>query len=344
LAEMTKTPYTKVMLHALIPACLYFAGIFLTIDLRAEKEGLTPLGASIEKGRLSFERGATCLVPLASIVGALLIGFSPMKSALFGIVSLTVIWMIRREKRMTVVDLLAALESGATTMVPVALACACAGIIVGFISLTGLGVKMSAMVSILGVHKLVALVLAMIVCLILGMGMPVAAAYILASATVGGMLVRVGVPLIQAHLFILYFATISAITPPVALAAYAAAGIADADPNAVGWQASKLALSGFIVPFMFIYGPSLMGIGAPARILQAAATSFLGVFCLSIVVEGWFRGPVPIFERILFLGGALLLIDTGLATDIAGLALIVVLLGRRLLRKDASLERTPGTL
>ncbi|NPV71031.1 MAG: TRAP transporter fused permease subunit [Firmicutes bacterium] len=336
LAEMTKTPYSKVMLNALIPACLYFLGIFITIDLRAEKEGLKPLGDSVKDINLSLWKAATCLIPLGSIVRALLIGYSPMKSALFGMISLTVIWVLRPENRLTLVDFLAALERGATVMAPVALACATAGIVVGFISLTGLGVKLSAMVSIMGVSKIYALMLAMIVCLILGMGMPVAAAYILAASTVGGMLIRVGVPIIQAHLFILYFATISAITPPVALAAYAAAGIADADPNAVGWQACKLALSGFIVPYMFVYGPSLLSIGAPVRIVQAAITSAIGVFCLSVVVEGWFRGRMSAPERALFFLGALLLIDAGMVTDLAGLVVIAVLLTRRFVKRSAA--------
>lgn len=331
LAEMTKTPYSQVMLHALIPACLYFLGVFITIDLQAEKAGLKPLADCVKGTEFNPWKAATCLVPLVTVVVALLVGYSPMKSALFGTVALTVIWALRPTKRLTLRDFLASLERGATVMVPVALACATAGIIVGFIGLTGLGVKLSAMVGVWGTSRIYALVLAMIVCLILGMGMPVAAAYILAASTVGGMLIRVGIPMIAAHLFILYFATISAITPPVALAAYAAAGIAGADPNAVGWQACKLALSGFIVPYMFVYGPSLLCLGTPLEIIQALITSIVGVFCLSVVVEGWFKGRVSLFERVLFLVSALALIHVGGVTDLVGLALIAGLLIRRFL-------------
>jgi TRAP transporter 4TM/12TM fusion protein len=332
LAEMTKTSYSQVMLHALIPACLYFLGIFITIDLQADKQKMKPMTEiTDQKEGLDFWRASTCLVPLGTIVLALILGYSPMKSALLGTVTLTVIWVLRPFERLTLRDLLAALERGATVMVPVALACASAGIIVGFIGLTGIGVKLSAMVGIWGTQKAYALILAMLVSIILGMGVPVASAYILAVSTVGGMLIRVGIPMVQAHLFLLYFATISAITPPVALGAYAAAGIAGADPNATGWQACKLALSGFIVPYMFVYGPSLLCLGTSLEIIQALVTSVIGVFCLSVVVVGWFRGKVSLLERVLFSASALTLIHTGGITDLIGLAIVGALLAKRLL-------------
>ncbi len=168
LAEMTKTSYSQVMLHALIPACLYFLGIFITIDLQADKQKMKPMTEiTDQKEGLDFWRASTCLVPLGTIVLALILGYSPMKSALLGTVTLTVIWVLRPFERLTLRDLLAALERGATVMVPVALACASAGIIVGFIGLTGIGVKLSAMVGIWGTQKAYALILAMLVSIIL---------------------------------------------------------------------------------------------------------------------------------------------------------------------------------
>ncbi|NLC14853.1 MAG: TRAP transporter fused permease subunit [Firmicutes bacterium] len=331
LAEMTKTPYSKIMVHAVIPACLYFLGIFITIDLQASRKRIRPLAETTDKGEhLDLWMAATCILPLVVIIVALLIGYSPMRSAFFAIAILTVLWALRPSNRLTFRDLMAALERGATTMIPVALACASAGIIVGFIGLTGIGVKLSAMVSIWGTHQIVALILAMLVSIVLGMGVPVASAYILSVSTVGGMLIRTGVPMFQAHLFLLYFATISAITPPVALGAYAAAGIAGADPNRTGWQACKLALSGFIVPYMFVHGPALLCMGTPAQIIQAAATAVFGVFCLSITVEGWFRGQVSLIERALLMVAALGLLHAGGFTDLIGIVIGGAVLIRRL--------------
>ena len=179
----------------MIPACLYFLGIFMTIDLQASRKRIRPLVETTDKGEhLDLWMAATCILPLVVIIVALLIGYSPMRSAFFAIAILTVLWALRPSNRLTFRDLMAALERGATTMIPVALACASAGIIVGFIGLTGIGVKLSAMVSIWGTHQIVALILAMLVSIVLGMGVPVASAHILSVSTVGGMLIRTEFP------------------------------------------------------------------------------------------------------------------------------------------------------
>ena len=209
-------------------------------------------------------------------------------------------------------------------MLPVAAACACAGIVVGIINLTGLGLKFTSLILFIAGDSLApALIFTMIAGIILGMGLPTTAAYIVQAALLIPALIKLGVPVIAAHLFVFYFAIISAITPPVAMAVYAAAGISGSNIWKTGISALKIGATGFIVPFMFVYGPSLLIIGKPVSIVTTILSASIGVVLLSAGLMGWFLREAKGMERVMLIGGALFLIKPGLETDLIGLVLLV---------------------
>ncbi len=234
-----------------------------------------------------------------------------------------------------------ALEAGARNTVAVALSCASAGIVIGVIFLTGLGLEFTNVVlAAAASHMLLALLLTMMAGIVLGMGMPTAPAYIMQTALLVPALVRLGVPLESAHLFVFYFAILSAITPPVALAVYAANGISRADLWESSVAALRLGATGFIIPFMFVFGPALLLIGSPQEILLATLTAGAGVTCLAAGLFGYLVRPVSTWERALLLGAALILIKQGPATDAVGAIMAGTVLVRQLVA--ARSERRPS--
>jgi TRAP transporter 4TM/12TM fusion protein len=234
------------------------------------------------------------------------------------------ITFFKKETRMGRKRILDTLADGAIKATQVAAVCACAGIIIGITALTGVGLKISSiLIDLGGVSILLSLFLAMVISLILGMGLPTTAAYIICAAVVAPSLIKLGLPPLGAHLFIFYFSCISAITPPVAVAAYVAAGIARANPVLVGFTACRLALAAFIVPYMFIFGPSLLFEGNLPSVIWAAVTAIIGVTALAAGAERWFMGkPTSWLQTILLLAAALLLIKPGLTTDVIGFCLL----------------------
>ncbi|CAK7054964.1 MAG: hypothetical protein DELT_01176 [Desulfovibrio sp.] len=326
LAEMTRTPYGEVMLYALVPAILYYVGVFVSVHLRALKDNLKPTTIEFTLDKKVFTwMGINAVVPIAVLLGNIIAGFSPMRSATLAIGSLILIWIIRPNNRMTLKNFLDALESGAKSMIPVSVACAAAGIVVGFVSLTGLGTKIAILVTYFQSYTILVLIMSMVTCIILGMGLPVAASYVIAAVTLGGVFIKTGIPLVPGHLFLMYFATLSAITPPVALASYAAAGIADAHPDKTGWAALRLALPGFIVPFAFVFGPALMLIGTPAEIANAVFTAVLGIIALAVATEGWMFTEASWLERGIFAIIAIMLISVEPISSYIGLAVFAIL-------------------
>jgi TRAP transporter 4TM/12TM fusion protein len=235
-----------------------------------------------------------------------------------------VVTFFRKSTRMGSKRILDTLADGAIKATQVAAVCACAGIIIGIVALTGVGLKISAiLIDLGGVSILFSLLLAMVISLILGMGLPTTAAYIICAAIVAPSLIKLGLPPLGAHLFIFYFGCISAITPPVAVAAYVAAGIARASPVKVGYTACRLGLAAFIVPYMFVYGPALLIEGGFYSIVWATITAIVGVVALAAGAERWFMGkPTSWLQTILLLAAALLLIKPGLTTDLIGFGLL----------------------
>lgn len=326
IAEFTGVSYIKVALAAIIPALLYYISVGFMVHFEAQRIGLVGLPKSeLPSLKKTFVEGVQFLIPLIILVYLLLKGYSPMKAGLYGILSTIVVSYVRQNTRLTPAKIISALESGAKGAVEVAIACATAGIVIGVLTLTGLGMRFNAVIlAIAGDNLLLTLFLTMCTSIILGMGLPTVAAYIIQAALTVPALVNLGVEPLAAHMFIFYFAIISAITPPVALAAYAAGGIAGSDPMKTAFQACKLGIAAFIVPYMFVYAPSLLAIGEPDRIALAAVTALIGVVALAAASVGYFIRKANIIERIIFLGAALTLIKPGLTTDFIGLGLFAL--------------------
>ena len=323
MAEYLEIGYGSVALSASLPAFLYYLCLMLLVDAEAQKLGLKGLPASdLPSLWPTLKDGAHHLLPLAVIIAYIFQGHSPMQAAFMAILMVTVLAFLRSSERIRVSQFFVALERGADAAVPIAAACAAAGIIVGMISLTGLGSTLSTMlVSFSGGSKFAALVLVMLVAIILGCGMPPAAVYIIMAALTVPSLTRLGFEPLSAHFFAFYFSCVGAITPPVALASYAAAGISGASPVQTGVAAFRMGLIAFIIPFMFAYSPALLGKGTPMEVIVAFTTAIAGVLCFSVAVHGHWRRPLSFSSRVLFVLAALALLKPGIWTDLIGIAL-----------------------
>lgn len=330
MAEMIEVPYWKICIAAFLPAVLYYVSVSAQVYLRADRLGLEGLPKDeLPKAGPTLKKGWYLLVPLVSLVIMLVaLQWSPMKSGIWTViitVALSCFNYYLRERRFPWKELVKALELGGKTLVPVATACGAAGIVIGVVSLTGIGVRFSQVVIDLAHGSLpLTLLYTMMACIVLGMGLPTTAAYIITAVLGAPALISLGVQPVAAHLFVLYFACLSFITPPVALSAYAAAGIANANPMKTGWSAWKLGMAGFIVPFMFVYNRALLLEGQWYALLLVVCTSILGVFALAVAIEGWLRRPLPWWCRGAAFLAALLLIVPGWATDLGGLALMAL--------------------
>jgi TRAP transporter 4TM/12TM fusion protein len=326
LATWTNIPYLQVALAALIPAVLYYVARLAAIHFRAGLMGIEPAGTETREPVLDRLH---LLAPLAFIIAFLAMGRSPMRAAFWGVASALALAAARRATRPSLTGLRELIERAGRGAVQVAAACAAAGIVGGVASLTGIGLRMSELIITLSQGNVLgALVLTALGSIVLGMGLPTTAAYVVLAALGAPALVQLGVPLIAAHLFIFYFGCISNVTPPVSLAAFAAAGIAGSAPMRTAVAASVLAGAGFIVPFMFVYGTELLLIGPPAGIALATVTAIVGVVSLAAGVIGYARRPLAAWERVLALAGALTLINTGAVTDAAGLVMVSVVFFR----------------
>jgi len=326
MAEMIGTSYTTIALAAIIPSVLYYISVFFMVHFEAVKKDVSSLDESeIPDLKGTWGMNWHTLLSVIVLVGALAMGYSAVRSALLGTVTAFVCSFFRKHTRITPKKLYDALVSSAEGVVTVAIACACAGIIIGAVSLTGLGLKLSSLIiAASGGHLLLALLLTFVALFILGMGMPTAAAYIMVATLVAPGLQEMGLPEVAAHMFCLYGAVLSAITPPVALAAYAAAGIAKDNPIKIGFTACKFGIVAFIVPFFFSYQPALLWIGELSEILTVFATSVIGVIVLSMGIQGYGRYPMSKIMRILAVGGSLLMIYPGAVTDLIGFVLILI--------------------
>ena len=325
MSEFTGIPYITICLYAMIPALLYYLSLFMSIHFEAGRMGLKGIPKeelpSLKKTMLS--RGHL-FIPLGVIVYMMIAGYTPMYACIYSTVAVLILANLRKETRMGFWTILRALEESAKNTLGVAAACACAGIVIGVINLTGIGLKFTSFVLFIAGDSLIpALVLTMIAGIILGMGMPTTPAYIVQAALLIPALIKLGVMNVAAHMFVFYFSTISAITPPVAMAVYAAAGIGGAALWPTGLWAMRIAATGFIVPFMFVYGPSLLFIGSAFDILTSAVSASFGVIALAASMMGWFIKKVSLWERAILIVAALLLIKPGLYTDAVGYVLLL---------------------
>jgi TRAP transporter 4TM/12TM fusion protein len=347
MAEFLGISYLKVAMYALLPALLYYFAVFMSVHFEAKRTGMRglPRAELPRLGKVLKERGHLFL-PLAIIIGVLMAGYSAPFAALCGIASTIPAALLRSTTRgyVRLGNIVEALEAGARNTVTVALACACAGIVIGVIFLTGLGLEFTSLVLAAAAnHMIVALLLTMVAGIILGMGMPTAPAYIMQTALLVPALVKLGVLVEAAHMFVFYFAILSAITPPVALAVYAANGISRAQLWDSSLAAMRLGLTGYIIPFMFVFGPPLLLIGSPSEIALAAVTATVGVVCLAAGLFGYLVRPTTGWQRVLLLAAAIVLIKPGIMTDLIGAGLAGTVLAVQLIsarRREGAREAT----
>jgi TRAP transporter 4TM/12TM fusion protein len=330
MAQFLGISYWDIVVAAAIPATLYFISIVAMVHFRAGKRGIQSLTneTAPKVGRV-LKDGWHLLLPIITLVVFLALGYSAVKAVFWSIVIMVAVsWIGKPEYRMTPKRILHALIDGGLGAVEVAAACACSGLVIGVIGITGIGLAFSSFVISLSQGILpLALVLTMIGSIILGMGVPTTAQYIITSTLAAPALYQMGVPLMSAHLFCLYFGVLADVTPPVALATYAAAGIAGSNAMKTGFTALITAMAGFVVPYMFIYNPHLLFQGNILQIGLAFVTALMGIIGLSAGVQGYYIAPLSLIERLALLAVPFLLIVPNVATDIAGLAILVGVYG-----------------
>ncbi len=329
MAELTGIDYIDILVAAVVPALLFYLGVFaqvhfgaIRIDAEGVEEARSPLVQTLKQGGHHF-------IPVVVLVVLLVMGWSPISAAGVGLVVAVAVSWRHAHERIGLARMLEVLELTAKRSLVVTTACAAAGVVVGAIVTTGLGGKITGLIFAFAQGSLpFALVATMVVCVILGMGMPVPSAYIVTAVLAGPGLALMGLSTMSAHLFILYFATLSAVTPPVAVSAYAAAGIAEADPNRTALQATRLGAIAFVIPYFFVYHPELLLVGTPAMILLTVLTSAIGVVLVAGALEGHMRVAMAPLERWLVLVGGVALLLPGLSTDLIG-AVVALFVARR---------------
>ena len=336
MAEFVGVPYIEVVKAAVIPALLYYTGIWLSVHYEAKKYGLkgTPREELPKFGPLLREKGHLAL-PLIVIVYLLVTGYTPMRAALYAIGLTIVCACLRKNTRITFKQFVEGLIVGAQSVLGVLIACASAGIIIGVVTKTGVGLKLAtALLDLAGGKMLPAMFFTMITSLILGMGVPTTANYVITSTIAAPALVQMHVPVLAAHMFAFYFGIVADVTPPVALAAYAGAGIAGANPMKTGVTAAKLAIAAFVVPYIFVLAPQLLMINATApTILMAMVTAIIGMWGLSLAMIGFCQHPLNVLQRIAFFIGGLCLIIPGSMTDLIGI--VILFLGYQWQRRNS---------
>jgi len=330
LAEFTGIPYLKVCMHALIPAFLYYLSLYLMVHLASLKYGDKIIKETREAPNLKFVllSGGYLIFPIIGLVVLLIMGYTPMRAAFYAnLILLFVVFLFNKDRKRILKLVLPTIEKAPRVISSVTIACAAAGIIIGMISMTGLGQRLSSIVLMVSHgNLLITLILTMFITFILGMGMPTSGAYIITAALMPPAMMKLGVPLIAAHMFIFYFASVSSITPPVALASYAAAGISGASPSSVGWMAFRIGIAAYIVPYMMVYAPSLLLIGGISNIILVLVTSTIGIVFFAIGVQGFLFTKISLIERILFATGGFCLIKPGLFINTIGIIIVTSLL------------------
>ena len=336
MAEITGIAYTEIVIAAIIPAALYFLSVYFMVDKEALKLDMRGLPRSELPQFATMARRVFLFIPVITLIGALFMGYSVIRAGTLAMAAAAVVsWFT--PFRMGPKQIAYALEIAARMSLQLVAVCAAAGVIVGVIALTGVGVRFSSLLlAVAGQSQLLALFFAMLVAIILGMGMPTTAAYAVAASVIAPGLIRMGIDPLTAHFFIFYFAVMSAITPPVALAAYAGAAIARSDPMRTSVEAFKIGLAAFVVPFMFFYSAPLLMQGEWQENLHAFLTAALGIYLLASSIQGWFFGRINWIVRVLVLGAALAMIGGGIQSDIIGLSVAaVVFAAQRLLLNPA---------
>lgn len=326
MTEFIDMSYGQIMLAAILPAFLYYLAVFVMVDLEAGANNIVGLPrGELPSVKMEFLKNWIMTMPILVLIGLLAYsGTSPSKAGFWATITVVIVGLINRNSSFKPKDILKCLEAGGKAVIEVATACSLAGVIIGIITLTGLGMKLSnVLITIAGGNSIILLVLTAIACIILGMGVPTTACYLVVAMLVAPALIQMGIVPVAAHLFVFYYGVLAMITPPVALAAYAGAGIAGSDPFKTGFTACKLGILAFIIPFMFVLGPSLLLEGTAPEIIQSIVTAIAGTLVISLGINGWWRKPLHMVTRVLFLAAGLCLTDAGSMTDIIAIILVV---------------------
>ncbi len=342
MAETVGVPYSNIVVRAILPAVLYFAGVFITVHLEAKKEGLKGLTKEELPRVLPLLKKTYLLLPLVLLVYLVATSKNSIAfAAAIAIIAAIVVSMFNKETRLTPKKLLEALAAGGQGMITVAAACGVAGVIAGVIGTTGLAYKLfNGIITLAGNQVIVALFLTMLCCIVLGMGVPTTANYCIMAATCAPILVQMGVPMIAAHFFVFYFGIVADLTPPVALAAYAGAAIAQANPMKTALTSTKLAIGAFIVPYVFALNPAMLFIDTTAfEVVTICITSLVGMFGVSAALQGYLFTNMKWYERVVSAVGGLLLIYPGLVTDVVGLALVGIMIIVQIVEKKYNAKK-----
>ena len=327
MADYVDIPYSSIIVKAILPAILYFTGIFITVHLEAKKLGLRGIPRNELPKISQLIKKVYLLLPLIILIWLVSSNTKTIQTAAaIAIVAAIIVSLFNKENRITPKRILEALAAGGQGTISVAAACGIAGIIAGIITMTGLAnVIINGIVTIAGNQVIIALFLTMICCIVLGMGVPTTANYCIMAATCAPILVRMGVPQVAAHFFVFYFGIVADLTPPVALAAYAGAAIAQSNPMKTALTSTKLAIAAFIVPYAFALNPVMLfvDVKSPMQVVLIVITSLIGVFGVSAGLEGFMLKKLNVAQRIMTAAGGLMLIDPNTLTDVIGIALVV---------------------
>lgn len=329
MADFLGVPYLDIMFAAIIPSLLYYVTLYFLLDMEAARTGMVGLDASeLPRPWATLKGGLINLIPLVLIVVMLVYRYSPFMAAFYGIVVTFVLSWLKPVSRIGLKKLSQALDSGARNILPLSAACATAGIIIGLISLNGIGLKFTAaVIHLTGGSLFLGLILVMIAALILGMGLPTPAAYILVAIFGAPALVELGLPPLAAHMFCFFYAILSSITPPVAMAAYGGAQLAEAGFNETALIALRLGLIAFIVPFIFAFDPALLLIGGTSKVVLGVITALAGSLLVAVSISGWLYGKASVPIRILAGAGGLMMLVPGWRTDVPGGICLAIVLG-----------------
>jgi len=326
MAEYMDLPYATVAVKAILPAVLYFTGIFIAVHLEAKKLGLKGLSKDEMPKWADLGKKIYLLAPLVLLVWLVSSGARTMQfSAAVSILAAVIVGFLNKDERLTFKKIFEALEAGAKGAITVAVACAIAGMIAGCITVTGLAsILINAIVQLAGSATFIGLILTMVCCIVLGMGVPTTANYCIMASTCAPILIKMGFPLVAAHFFVFYFGIVADITPPVALAAYAGSAIAKGNPMKTGINATKLAIAAFIVPYIFAYSPAMLFVNVTSvwEVIQIVLSALLGIFGVAAGLEGFVLRKMNWLYRIVCLVGGLGLMIPGAISDLVGLVLI----------------------
>jgi len=347
MAEFLGVRYLSIAAAAIVPAVLYFGSVFFQIDLRARRMKLRGLSKEeMPDVKKTILRYGQMMIPVFILVFLLIEGRTPLYAAFFTVVATWILSWIRKETRIGPKAMKDVAVNSSRNILGIGVAMANAGFVVAILSMTGLGVILADnIVQLSGGHLFIALLLSMLVSIVLGMGLPTSACYVIAASITVPILRAMNVPAFQAHFFVLYFSVISTVTPPVALSAYVGAGMANADPNKVGWAAFRLAIAGFIIPFFFVYSPEMLLISdSPWLIVWSTITAFAGIGFLAIAAEGYLLTSLPLWTRAIFLTSSIMLIAPSFTFDMVGVAVGGLGVFIAMLLKRSNISKGSATL